>query len=280
MHVVDAPGANVIDAQPTLPPGTVPDRFVIGAVPVFDTEIVTVTLLPVGTDGPGAAPAGWPLTDGTPTVRMPCDGAPPVKNTDVEPVNGEPLLVPVNEIVTVFAPEATGRDIVHVVDAPGANVADAQLTAPPGAVAARFVIGAVPVFDTVTLIGAVPPVGSVGPGDVPAGVPLMVGAPIVKMPCDGAPPVKNTDTEPDNDEPLLTPVNEIVSVLAPWTTGRLIVHVVDAPGANVAAPHVTPPPGAIAAKLVIGEPPVFDTVTLIEAELPVGSVGPGDVPAG
>lgn len=58
MHVVDAPGANVAVAHVTVPPGAEPVRFVIGAVPVFDTGTMMFAVLPVGTDGPGAAPAG------------------------------------------------------------------------------------------------------------------------------------------------------------------------------------------------------------------------------
>lgn len=78
MHVVDAAGANVVVAQATLPPGAEPVKFVIGASPVFDTATVIVAGLPMVTDGPGAEPAGWPLTEGEPTVNSPAppEGAP------------------------------------------------------------------------------------------------------------------------------------------------------------------------------------------------------------
>jgi len=86
--------------------------------------------------------------------------------------------------------------------------------------------------------------------------------------------------EPDRFKPLLVPVMLMFTVFWPWAAVRVSVQVVDAPGANVAAAHVTVAPGAVPASPLIGAPPVFDTATTIDTVLPVVTVGPGADPAG
>jgi len=282
VHVVEAPAASVLVPHDTAPVGDVAAKFVIGAPPVFDTVTLIETALPVGTDGPGAAPAGKPLAVGVPTEMTPArTSADPVKYTDDEPDKLNALLVPVTVTDSVFWPWAAVAVMVHVVDAPAANVADPQVNVPDGDVAARFVIAASPVFVTGTTIETVLAVTTDGPGAAPAGWPFTVGAPMLIAPAPPpALPVKNTVEEPDRVSPLLVPVIVIANVFWPCTAVAVMVHVVDAPAASVVAAHVRLPAGVLPPSPVIGEPPVFDTGTTIETVLPVTTDGPGAVPAG
>lgn len=79
---------------------------------------------------------------------------------------------------------------------------------------------------------------------------------------------------------LLVPLIVIEIDWAPWTAGSVRVHVVDAFGASVAAPHVIAPADEVPETVVIGAVPEFVIWIEIVSELPGVNVGPGAEPAG
>ena len=119
------------------------------------------------------------MTVGTPGVRMPGVGAvAPTKNTEPEAEIGVVPVAPVIVNETELLPGCTTCVIVHVVEAPGANVVAPQVIP----LAAMLVTGKSPVLVTVTEMVAVLPGVKLGPGAVQAAVPLTVAQPTVRLP--------------------------------------------------------------------------------------------------
>ncbi len=196
-QVVDSVGASSVSAHVSGPSGLVADRFDTVLVPVFDTGIDTVVVVPTGTSAVPAPPAALPPTLGVPEVRsqeqplsgVPLPGSPgtpppvarPVANSSAEPVTLPPGVDAVARIGALWLPAPGVHDPVHVVDASTASVVLPHVILPPGPETARSVRVTLPVLETGTAIVAARSAGTWAVPGAPAVRPLTVGVPIVRL---------------------------------------------------------------------------------------------------